>query len=228
MGKIVNPAYLRFGFTLGFGLGSILLYRYYWHGLIGGDYAHNLIAIVSSIVVGLIGALICLGIFHGLAPEYSPYSNFDALILELWHSIAYSVIFWSVASVIHFMGSFETGTVINNPDFPKENVGLLMVSSGIAMGISFSFTKLIGGVLKSKGFSLLGPFLVGGIIGGIQGFLLGNDIVGIPESVILRSETTRIVIGSILGFIFTPIIIMTAIYAKNKDTHDVFNLWQRR
>ena len=41
MKKIVNPTYVRMGFALGFGLGSILLPRYAWYGLVPGEYFHN-------------------------------------------------------------------------------------------------------------------------------------------------------------------------------------------
>lgn len=223
----MNPAYLRSGFTLGFGLGSILLYKYAWHGLIAGEYFRNFLVIASCIVAGLIGATICLKISHSLVPEYSPYSNLDSLTLDLWHCIAYSVIFWFLASVIHLMISFEPAIVITNPVFPKERIGLLIVSIGIIMGIGFSFTKLIGGALKSEILSLLGPVLVGVVMGGIQGYLLGSDIISIPESVILRAETMRIIVGAILGLIVTPISILTAIHAKRRDLHELFQLLQK-
>ncbi len=222
MNKVVNPAYLRFGFTLGFSLGSILLYQYAWqNGIMHAAYFHNFLIIISCVFFGLFTGACSTSMFYKLAPAYSPYSNLDALLIDWWHCTAAIALFWGMASFFHFIISFKPELYINNPSFPEIEITLLVSGIILLMGTCFSLVKLIEGALRNNFLMMMGPFIVGITIGGFQGYLLGNELIGIPVDMFLNSETVRIIIGAGLGFIISPIAYSLAIQTKIKDLREL-------
>ncbi len=88
---------------------------------------------------------------------------------------------------------------------------LALAITGLLYGLAIEVAKFCGAVLRSEAAIMLTPIAVGAAIGALQGLLVPSELWGFSESVVFRSETTRLLGGAIGGFILTVPVIMISI-----------------
>jgi glucose-6-phosphate-specific signal transduction histidine kinase len=93
---------------------------------------------------------------------------------------------------------------------------LSLVCMGLLYGFAIEAAKFCGAVLRSEVGVMLAPIVVGTIIGGFQGSLVPSGIWGFSDSVIFRTENTRIISGAICGFILALPTIMIGIGIRKR------------
>jgi len=93
---------------------------------------------------------------------------------------------------------------------------LALLFTGLFFGLSIEVAKFLGAVLRSEGAVMLAPIVAGAAIGALQGTVVPTELWGFAESVVYRSESTRILSGAMCGFILTVPSIMIGIGIRRR------------
>ena len=93
---------------------------------------------------------------------------------------------------------------------------IALVLTGLLFGLSIELSKFFGAVLRSEIVVMLAPIVAGVAIGVLQGIIVPTSLWGFAETVVYRSENTRILSGAMCGFILTIPSIMIGIAIRRK------------
>lgn len=93
---------------------------------------------------------------------------------------------------------------------------LALIVTGLFFGLAIEVAKFLGAVLRSEGAVMLAPIVAGAAIGALQGTVIPTELWGFAESVVYRSETTRIFSGAMCGFILAVPAIMIGIGIRRR------------
>lgn len=93
---------------------------------------------------------------------------------------------------------------------------LALVATGLLFGLAIEVAKFLGAVLRSEGAVMLAPIVAGAAVGALQGAIVPTELWGFADSVVYRSETTRVLSGAMCGFILTVPSIMIGIRLRRR------------
>ena len=129
-----------------------------------------------------------------------PFGSFHAYIVSIdWGALDSSLVKEAIRQIITTR-SFVAISVI-----------------GLAMGLLAQSTAILGGALRSEGFTLLGPMCVGFFVGLFQGILVGSDLWGYTLAGLpLRSLTTRVIVGGVCGLLASPLVMVASVSTRRR------------
>lgn len=93
---------------------------------------------------------------------------------------------------------------------------MALVAVGLLFGFSIEVAKFCGAMLRSEAAVMLAPIVAGAAVGAMQGSLVTSESWGFAESVVFRSDETRLAVGAVCGFILTVPSIMLGIAIRRR------------